>query len=184
MTTRKLYISKTIYLKQKFVNAVVTKKSPKILDKKGEKRERFFGKTLFKAKPGKLGATININMNSKLAGTTMGKNSFESHHSFKRVFTHGCTRKFTIHIYSYSCSYSPHHAKLQTAKFFKKEFYSCHTLRMFLFKMCIQFNTFDNSSFRKNVSRKSSFIVSFFVETFPTKRSGLLRALMNTRIFL
>ena len=25
--------------------------------------------------------------------------SFQSHHSFKRDFTHGCTSKFTIHIY-------------------------------------------------------------------------------------
>ena len=85
---------------------------------------------------------ININMNSKLAGTTMSKISFEgmvalngillktsrvdcskrrdqtgsfqSHHSFKRDLTHGCTRKFTIRIYVYSYSYSSHHAKLQT----------------------------------------------------------------------
>ena len=28
--------------------------------------------------------------------------SFQSHHSFKREFTHGYTRKFTIHIYIYS----------------------------------------------------------------------------------
>ena len=40
--------------------------------------------------------------------------SFQSHHSFKRVFTHGCTRKFTILICIYSYSYSSHHAKLQT----------------------------------------------------------------------
>ena len=39
---------------------------------------------------------------------------FQSHHSFKRDFAHCCTRKFTIHIYIYSLSYSSHHAKLQT----------------------------------------------------------------------
>ena len=87
-----------------------------------------------------LRATININ--SKLAGTTMGKHflggvvalkagSPEDEQSIlfetsrpNRLFseppllqkslTHGCTRKFTINIYIYSCSYSPHHAKLQT----------------------------------------------------------------------
>ena len=30
--------------------------------------------------------------------------SFQSHHCFKRDFTHGCTRKFTIQIYIYSYS--------------------------------------------------------------------------------
>ena len=40
--------------------------------------------------------------------------SFQSHHSFKRGCTHGCIRKFTIHIYIGCYSYSPHHAKLQT----------------------------------------------------------------------
>ena len=40
--------------------------------------------------------------------------SFQSHHSFKRGCTHGCIRKFTIHIYIACYSYSPHPAKLQT----------------------------------------------------------------------
>ena len=41
--------------------------------------------------------------------------SFQSHHSFKRVFfTYGCTGKFPLNIYIYSFSYSLHHAKLQT----------------------------------------------------------------------
>ena len=32
-----------------------------------------------------MGATINININSKLAGTTMGKNSFEGVVALKRA---------------------------------------------------------------------------------------------------
>ena len=45
---------------------------------------------------------------------TTKTSSFQSHQSFNRDFTHGCTRKFTVHIYVYSYSYSPHHGKLQT----------------------------------------------------------------------